>query len=157
VEQIKQAAGLDIMSVPYKSTAQAMSDVVGGQIPLYMPSFPAALGQLKSAQVRGLAIGSSKRSAVMPDIPTVAEVLKLPGFEASVWYGFLAPKGTPADVVSRLHAEISTAAASPQVTAMIDKLGAEAVLQAPREFAGQIQRDADNARKLLASLGVKPQ
>ena len=155
VEQIKQAVGLNIVAVPYKSTAQAMSDVIGGQIPLYMPSFPAALGQLKSAQVRGLAIGSSKRSTVLPDIPTVAEVIKQPGFEASVWYGFLAPKGTPAELVNRLHAEIAKAAGSPQITSMIEKLGAEAVLQAPREFAGQIQRDADNARKLLSSLGVK--
>ncbi len=156
VERIKQALNLDIASVPYKSTAQAMTDVISGQLPLYMPSFPAALGQLKSGQVRALAIGLSKRSTVMPDIPTVAEVLRQPGFEANVWYGFLAPRGTPQEVVGKLHAEIATAAASPQIRAMIDKLGAEAVMQASAEFASQLRQDADSARKLLSSLGVKP-
>jgi tripartite-type tricarboxylate transporter receptor subunit TctC len=120
-----------------------------------MPSFPAALAQIKSGQVRALAIGSTRRSTVMPDIPTVAELLNQPGLDASVWYGFLAPKGTSAEVVTHLHAEIQKAAATPRITELLDKLGAEAVSATPREFAQQIQRDADSSRKLLQSLGTK--
>lgn len=157
MEVIKRELGLDIVAIPYKSTGQAMSDVIGGQLPLYMPSFPAALPQLKAGQVRGLAIGSLKRSPLMPEIPTVAELLKQPTLDASVWYGFLAPKQTPPDLVERLHAEIVKAAATPRITELMDKVGAERVSVAPREFAQQIARDADSSRKLLQSLGAKPE
>lgn len=156
MEVIKQKLGLDIQAIPYKSTSQAMSDVVGGQIGLYMPSFPAALGQLKAGQAQALAIGSAKRSTVMPDIPTVAEVTRQPGLEANVWYGFLAPKGLPEPLAERIHSEIAKAAASPQVTALIARVGADAVLVGPKEFRAQVRRDADDSRKLLASLGIKP-
>ncbi|NML44349.1 tripartite tricarboxylate transporter substrate binding protein [Ramlibacter sp. G-1-2-2] len=155
MEVIKRELGVDIAAVPYKSTGQAMTDVIGGQLPLYMPSFPAALPQMKAGQVRGLAIGSAKRSPVMPDIPTLAELLKQPNLEAIVWYGFLAPKGTPPEIVERLHAEIAKAEAGPRMKELMDKVGAEAAPAAPREFAQQIQRDAEASRKLLASLGVK--
>lgn len=156
MESIKHRAGIDIKAVPYKSTAQAMTDIIGGQLPMYMPSFPAALGQLKSGQVRALAIGSAKRSTVMPDIPTVAEVLNQPDAEASVWYGFLAPKGTPQAIVERLSAEILKAAGSPQITALVEKIGAEAAPGGPRVLATQIQRDIDESGKLFRSLGIKP-
>ena len=155
MEVIKRELGIDLNAVPYKSTGQAMTDVIGGQVPLYMPSFPAALPQLKAGQVRALAIGSTRRSPVMPEIPTVAELLKQPGLDASVWYGFLAPKGTPPEIVTRLHAEIVKAAATPRIGELMDKLGAEPVSVGPREFAQQIQRDADTSRRLLQSLGVK--
>jgi tripartite-type tricarboxylate transporter receptor subunit TctC len=157
MEVIQRETGIHIAAVPYKSTSQAMTDVISGQIPLYMPSFPAALPQLKAGQVRGLAIGSSKRSAVLPDIPTVAELLRQPDLDASVWYGFLAPKGTPAAIVTRLNGEIAKAAGSPRIGELLDKLGAEAVLVGPAQFALQTRRDAENSRKLLQSLGVKPE
>jgi tripartite-type tricarboxylate transporter receptor subunit TctC len=157
VEVIKRELGLDIGAVPYKSTGQAMSDVIAGHVPLYMPSFPAALPHIKGGQVRALAIGSSKRSSVVPEIPTVAEVLKQPGLEASVWYGFLAPKGLSPEIVNRLYAEIAKAAASPKFSEMFNKLGAEAVMVGPREFGQAIAGDADRSRKLLQALGIKPE
>jgi tripartite-type tricarboxylate transporter receptor subunit TctC len=157
VEMIKHELGLDIIAVPYKSTGQAMTDTIGGQVPLYMPSFPAALPHLKSGRVRGLAIGSPKRSSMMPDIPTLAEVLKKPGVDASVWYGFLAPKGTPPEVINRLHGEIAKAAQTPHVTEMLSKLGAESALLGPAEFAVQIKGDTERSRILLQILGIKPQ
>ncbi|HSW17614.1 MAG TPA: tripartite tricarboxylate transporter substrate binding protein [Ramlibacter sp.] len=156
VELIKARGGVDITAVPYKSTAQAMSDIIGGQLPLYMPSFPAALGQLKSGQVRALAIGGLKRSSVMPDIPTLAEVLKQPDAEASVWYGFLAPKGTPQGLVDRLNEEIAKATGTPQIAALIEKIGGEVALGGPRDLQAQIQRDVDESGKLLRALGIKP-
>lgn len=155
VEAIKRDLGLDIVAIPYKNTGQAMSDVVGNQVPLYMPSFPAAIPMLKSGQVRGLAIGSTRRSALMPDIPTVAEVLKKPGVESGVWYGFLAPRGTPPEVVQRWHDEIARAAATPQVKEMFARVGADAVLVGPQEFRQQLQRDAEQARRLIEALNIR--
>ncbi|VTU30663.1 Bug family tripartite tricarboxylate transporter substrate binding protein [Variovorax sp. PBL-E5] len=155
VEVIKRKLGLDIVAVPYKNTGQAMTDLISGQTALYMPSFPAALTQLKAGQARGLAIGSARRSRLMPDIPTVAEVVKEPGLEASVWYGFLAPKDLPPELAERIHAEIAKAAASPQIVALTATLGAEPVLVGPREFREQVRHDAEESRKLLQALGVK--
>lgn len=155
VEVVKRELGLDIVSVPYKNTGQAMTDLIGGQLPLYMPSFPAALPMLRNGQVRGLAIGSAVRSSVMPDIPTLAELLKRPGLQASVWYGFLAPKGTPPAIVERLHAEIVKAA--PKLDEMFKKLGAQTTLVAPPEFRRDLKQDAEQSRALLRSLNVKPE
>ncbi|MGE0803083.1 MAG: Bug family tripartite tricarboxylate transporter substrate binding protein [Lautropia sp.] len=156
VELIKQKAGVNISAVPYKSTAQAMTDLMGGHLPLYMPSLPAALGQIKSGQIRALAVGSLKRSPVVPDVPTVAELLGQPDAEASVWYGFLAPKATPQAIVDRLSVEILKASATPQIVAMMEKTGAQAAPGRPSDLAAQIKKDVDESGKLFDSLGIKP-
>ena len=154
VEIVKRELGLDIVPVPYKNTGQAMTDLIGGQFPLYMPSFPAALPMLHSGQVRALAIGSAQRSNVMPDIPTLAEVLKKPGMEAAVWYGFFAPKGTPAAIVARMQEEIVKAA--PKLEDRLKKLGATPVLARGAEFREQVRKDAQASQELLRALNVKP-
>lgn len=157
VEVIKRALGLDLVSVPYKNTGQAMSDVIGGTIPLYMPSLPAAQALLRSGQVRALAIGSAGRLPAYADIPTVAEVVNRPGLEATVWYGFLAPKGTPQEIVAQIHAEIAKAAVTPRVSEMLERAGAVATVVGPAEFGQQVKRDAEQSRQLLRALGVKPE
>ena len=153
VELIKRALKLDIRAVPYKSTAQAMTDTIAGQVPLYMPSFPATLNQIKAGQVRGLAIGLSRRSDVMPDIPTVAEATRQPDFETVVRYGFLAPKGTPAEIVTRLDAEIQKSLGTPQITTLFQKVGATRSVAGPRDFAAQIRSDAEFGKKFIESMG----
>ncbi len=155
VEVVKRELGLDIEPVPYKNTGQAMTDLIGDQLALYMPSFPAALPMLRSGQVKALAIGSAQRSEVMKDIPTLAEVLKKPGLEAVVWYGFFAPKGTPASVVEKMQAEIAKAA--PKLEDRLKKLGAQPVLVQGAEFREQVRKDAQDSKNLLATLNVKPQ
>lgn len=153
VEVVKRELGLNIVSVPYKNTGQAMTDLIGGQFALYMPSFPAALPMLRTGQVRALAIGSAQRSDVMPDIPTLAEVMKVPGLEAVVWYGFFAPKGTPADVVARMESEIVRA--TPKLADRLKKLGAQPVLVQGNEFRQQLSKDAENSKSLLRALNIK--
>ncbi|MBE7416715.1 MAG: tripartite tricarboxylate transporter substrate binding protein [Ideonella sp.] len=155
VEVIRREIGIDILSVPYKNTGQAMSDVIGNQVPLYMPSLPAAVPLLQSGQLRGLAIGSAKRSSVAPDIPTVAEVIKKPGVELVVWYGFLAPKGTPSEVIDQWQGLIAKAAATPQMKDTMSKLGAEPALVGPKEFREEVRRDAEQSKRLVESLNLK--
>lgn len=155
MEVIKHELGLNMVDVPYKNTGQALSDVMGDQVPLYMPSFPAALSLVKSGKLRALAIGSSTRSPVLPDVPTLSELLKRPKLEATVWYGFLAPKGLSPDITQRLYKEIAIAVATPKVIDRIEKLGAGGVLVDPKAFDSEIRRDADSAHSLLKASGIK--
>jgi len=154
VEVIKAKLGLDIEPVHYKSAGQAMTDTIGGQVPLYMPSYPAAQAYLKAGKVKGLAIGSPARAAGAPDVPTLAEALKQPGLEIRVWYGLLAPKGTPNAVVERLASEVAKAAAAPEVVALINRLGAEPLLVGPAEFSTQIREEVTSSRQLVRKLGI---
>ncbi|MGJ7511183.1 Bug family tripartite tricarboxylate transporter substrate binding protein [Variovorax sp. GT1P44] len=154
VEVIKERLGLNIEPVHYKSAGQAMTDTIAGHVPLYMPSFPAAQAYLQSGKVKGLAIGSPTRAVGAPDIPTLAEALKQPGLEIRVWYGLLAPKGTPRAVVDRLASEIAKAAAAPETVALINKMGAEPLLVGPAEFATQIRAEVTSSRQLVQRLGI---
>ncbi|HEX2889633.1 Bug family tripartite tricarboxylate transporter substrate binding protein [Vineibacter terrae] len=157
MERIKLARGLAIQDAPYKSAAQAMTDVMAGHVPLYLPSFPAALPHLAAGKLRGLAIGSAKRAAALPDMPTMAEALAQPGFEAVVWYGFLAPAGTAPAIVARLEAEITQAMATPQMKDILSRLGAEPAMASGNDLAALIRRDVGDARKLLDELKLKPE
>lgn len=155
MEALKLAAGgLDIVFIPYKSTGQQMTDVIGGQVYLNVPSVAGGYSQVQGGNVRALAVGSLKRSKLMPDVPTFAEASGKPDLEAVVWYGFLGPKGMPEAVVNRLSQEIKKAIASPQMAAQIDSMGAEAAYQGPVEFAQTVQRGVKDARALIEHLKI---
>lgn len=154
MEVLKQALKMDVVAVPYKNTGQAMTDLIGGQVSSYMPSYPAALPQLRAGQVKALAIGSARRYAEFPNVPTIAEVVKRPDMRAVVWYGFLGPKGMSPQVVSRINTQVSKAASSAAVQKMMSNLGAEPDVVGPDAFRSQVARDADDSRKLLRALGV---
>ncbi|WP_218510356.1 tripartite tricarboxylate transporter substrate binding protein [Variovorax sp. dw_308] len=154
VEVIKERLGLNIEPVHYKSAGQAMTDTIAGHVPLYMPSYPAAQAYLQAGKVKGLAIGSPMRAAGAPDIPTLAEALKQPGPEIRVWYGLLAPKGTPRAVVDRLASEVAKAATAPEIVALVSKMGAEPLLVGPADFATQIRAEVTSSRQLVQKLGI---
>lgn len=154
VEVIKERLGLSIEPVHYKSAGQAMTDTIAGHVPLYMPSYPGAQAYLQSGKARGLAIGAPTRAAGAPDIPTLAEALKQPGLEIRVWYGLLAPKGTPRAVVDRLASEVAKAAAAPEIAALIQRMGADPLLVGPAEFAAQISAEVISSRQLVQKLGI---
>lgn len=154
VEIIKERLGLDIVPVHYKSAGQAMTDTIAGHVPIYMPSYPAAMAYLQAGKVRGLAIGSPARASGMPDMPTLAEALQQPGLEVRVWYGFLAPKGTPRAVVEQLASEIAKAAATPETTALVNRLGAEPLVVGPTKFAQQIRAEVTSGQQLVNKLGI---
>ena len=98
--------GLQMTHVPYKGSAPAIQDLLGGQVQLMFDNLPSALPQIKAGKLRALAVTTATRAAALPDVPTIAES-GLPGFEASSWFGLLAPAGTPRDVVARLDAEVA--------------------------------------------------
>ena len=154
-EAIKDARNLDILDIPYKSTVQAMTDIVGGQIPLYLPSLPAALSQIQSGRVRALAVGTPKRIDSMRDVPTMAEALERPGFQATVWYAFFAPAGTATAIVTRLNAEITKTTGEAQIVDALGTLSAAVSLAGPAELATQIRAEVDEGRKLIEALKKK--
>ena len=132
-EAFKIAAGIDMLHVPYKGSAPALTDLIGGQVQLMFDSLPSSMAFVKAGTIRPLAVTTSRRSAALPDVPTLAES-GYPGFSISTWYGVWAPAGTPAAIVQRLSGEIAAIVRLPEVRAQFDKLGAEPVGNTPAEF-----------------------
>jgi len=155
MELIKQALGLQIQDIPYKSVGQAMTDTLGGQVALYFPTVPAAYTQHRAGKLRILGIGSSKRTAQAPDVPTLAEALGKPGWEATVWYGFVAPAGTPADAIAKLQDAILRAMAHPAARDRIEKSGTEVETGSAEVFGALLRRENDKWSGLVKTLGLK--
>jgi tripartite-type tricarboxylate transporter receptor subunit TctC len=132
-EAFKAAAGIDMLHVPYKGSAPALTDLIGGQVQLMFDSMPSSMPFVKSGAVRALAVTTSRRSAALPDVPTIAEA-GYPQFSMSTWYGVWAPAATPAAIVQRLSSEIASIVRLPEVRAQFEKLGAEPVGNTPAEF-----------------------
>lgn len=153
---IKLHTGLPLQEISYKSTAQAMTDTVAGQVQVSLVSVPAAAGHIKGGSLRPLAVGSAKRLASMPDVPTLAEVMGQPGFEASVWYGFLVPAGTPQDRVDKLYAEIAKASRDKRITDLMARASITADLQNPQQFAASIKQDVALARRMIEAAKLTP-
>jgi tripartite-type tricarboxylate transporter receptor subunit TctC len=149
----EKAAGIDMLHVPYKGGAPAVLDTVGNQTQVLFSAGTQTLPHVKSGKLRLLAVTEAKRSALLPDVPTVGEAL--PGYEMSVWYGAFGPVGLPRDVASRLNAEINKAMALPDVKLRMDAIGVEVVRSTPQDFAGVLQRDADRYGKVIRELGIK--
>ena len=124
MEMLKSAAGIDITHVPYNGNGPAGAAVLGGQVQALFGSMPAVLPQAKAGKVRPLAVGTARRSPALPDVPTVAES-GYPGFEVSLWLGFFAPRGTPIEIINRLHVELVKIALSPDMKEQFERNGAE--------------------------------
>ncbi len=139
-EMFKTMAGIDIVHVPYKGSPSAVLAVISGQIAMAMPNIPPALPHVKSGKLKALAVTTAKRSAAAPELPTVAES-GLPGYEATAWFGVLAPAGTPRDIIDRLNAIIVKSLRAPDMRERLLADGAEAVGNTPDEFAAIIKRD----------------
>ena len=133
-------AGIKMTHIPYKGSAPALTDLIGGHVALYFSSLPPAIGLVREGKVRALAVTGPTRSKVFPDLPTVAEAA-LPGFEAVLHYGIVAPAGTPRPVIDKLNAAMRAALASPDVQARIDTDGAEALASTPEQYAADIDRE----------------
>lgn len=155
VEYFKAMAKVDIVEVPYKNTAQALTDVMGGQIMMNLPILAAALPHVRAGRLKALAVTSGKRASVASDIPTMAESAGLPGYEAAQWQGFIAPAGTPAEIVTRLNAELNRALQLPDVKERIGNLGVEFAAATPPQFATDIRADIAKWDKLIKSLGIR--
>jgi tripartite-type tricarboxylate transporter receptor subunit TctC len=141
--------------VPYKVGSQALMDVIGGRVAAYYLTLPAALPHIKAGKVRGLGVGAAQRVPSAPDIPTMAEALGSPGYEAHTWYGFVVPAGTPPEAATRLRGDIVKAMGTPEVRERAAQLGAEIVTGPPEEFARLMRAEHDKWTRLVRSIGMK--
>jgi tripartite-type tricarboxylate transporter receptor subunit TctC len=155
IELFTRAAGIDLQHIPYRGGGPAITDVIGGQLPLVAVNALEAAPHVKSGKLKVLAVLSSNRSAVFPDVPTLAES-GFAGFEASVWYGFVAPAATPMPIVNLLHAEVQKALQSKAVVDRMTAVGGE-VLPASRDaFVALIKSERIRYEKLIREAGIKP-
>jgi len=154
-EFFKRAAGVDILHVPYKGAAQAVADLVGGQTQMMFGPAVAILPLAQAGKIRAIAVTSAKRSALVPELPTVAETL--PGFEVVGWYGLAAPAGTPKDVIARLNAETTQALQSPELIAQLRLLGYEPMGGTPEQASARIKSEVAHWTKIIEDAGIQPQ
>ena len=153
-EAFKVAAGIDMLHIPYKGSAPALTDLIGGQVQLMFDSMPSSMPFIKSGQIRALAVTTPQRSSALPDVPTVAES-GYPGFNMSTWYGVWAPAGTPAAIVQRVSSEIAAIVRAPDVRAQLDKLGAEPVGNTPAEFTAFTKAELVKWAVIVKQSGAK--
>lgn len=135
-----ETAGIDLTHIPYKGTGPALTDLLGGHVQIYFSSLPPAIGLVKEGKLRALGVTGLKRSASFPDLPTVAEQ-GLPGFEAVLHYGIVAPAGTPRPIIDRLNAALRAALDDPKVRGHIATEGAEPLPTSPEDYAADIDRE----------------
>lgn len=154
-ELFKEMAGVNIVHIPYKGGAPAVTDVVEGQVDMAFANLVAVLPLAKSGRLRALAISSAKRSSAAPDIPTMAEA-GLPGYDFSSWFGIFAPAGTPADIVTKLNHEIVKALKSPEIDKQLTEQGADLVASTPEEFGTYLNAETAKWTKVIRAAGIQP-
>jgi tripartite-type tricarboxylate transporter receptor subunit TctC len=150
-----EAAGIQITHVPYKGSGPALSDLLGGHVQIYFSSLPPAIGLVKEGKLRALGVTGLKRSASFPDVPTVAEQ-GLPGFEAVLHYGIVAPAGTPRLIIDKLNVALRAALRDPKVHGHIANEGAEPLPTSPDEYAADIDREEIKWSALVKKSGAQP-
>ena len=147
-------AGAEMVHVPYKGLAPALTDLLSGQVQLMFSSVVAILPHIKAGKLRALAVTGAGRLPSLPEVPTIAES-GFPGYEASSWYGILAPAGTPRDIVTKLNAELSKALAQPEVRNSLLADGAEPVGGTPENFAAYIRSEKERMGKLIRDAKIR--
>lgn len=155
-EMIKANAGIDIVNVPYKGSAQVMSDLIGGHIQIGFVSLPSAMQHHKAGTLRVLAVSTQARSPFEPALPTLAES-GLKDFDFPIWYGLLAPAGTPPDIINKIYTDLSQASQAPEFRAALAKAGANIVLNTPQVFDAFLRSEAAKAERTVRAAGMKPE
>lgn len=153
-EMLKRAAKVDITHIPYKGSAAAVQDVVSGQVSMMFVNVPSGMSLVQAGKLRVLAVGSARRLASMPDVPTVAET-GFPGFDVSLWMGLLMPAGTPTDVIDRMSKEVEHALADPALRKKIEEQGAEPAYTPPAVFSKFIVDETTRLDELVKEVGLR--
>jgi tripartite-type tricarboxylate transporter receptor subunit TctC len=153
-ELFKMMAGINMVHVPYRGGAPALTDLMAGQVQVMFDNVPTSAQPVKAGKLRGLAVTSTEPSAVLPDLPVVADFL--PGYEASAWYGLGAPKGTPAEIIDRLNKEVNAILADPKAKARLEDLGASLLPGSPAEFGNLLADETEKWGKVVRFSGAKP-
>jgi tripartite-type tricarboxylate transporter receptor subunit TctC len=153
-ELFKAEAGVNVAIIPYKGSAPVMNDLLGGHVPIAFSVLPPALGNIAAGKLRAVAVTSKKRFSLLPDVPTFDES-GLPGFEAVLHYGLLAPAGTPKEIVDRLSEEVRKLVDTPEVRKQIHNEGGDPMTSTPAEYAADIDREETKWGGLVKKLGLK--
>jgi tripartite-type tricarboxylate transporter receptor subunit TctC len=154
-ELFKMMAGINMVHVPYRSGAPALTDLISGQVQVYFGALPVSIEHIRAGKLRPLAVTGATRSEVLPDIPTVGDFV--PGYEASTWFGVGAPKNTPTEVVDRLNKEINASLADPKLRARFADLGSSPFVGKPADFGRFIAEETDKWAKVVKFAGIKPE
>jgi tripartite-type tricarboxylate transporter receptor subunit TctC len=155
-ELFKALSGTNIVHVPHKASGEARNSVIGGHVQMMFDAITTMASNVKAGQVRALGTSASKRSTVMPEVPTIAEA-GLPGYESTIWLGIMAPAGTPKAVVDKLNAEINKAISRADVKAAWDKQGAVPLVMSPAEFDAYLRKDIEKWAKVVKDAGITAQ
>jgi tripartite-type tricarboxylate transporter receptor subunit TctC len=153
-ELFKGMAGIDMLHVPYKGGAPAIADLLAGQVSIYIPVLPSVVQLAKADRLRLLAVTGARRSSAMPDVPTVAES-GLPGFEATNWFGLMAPAATPPAIVARLNAETAKAMQVPELRDKLAALGFEIQVSTPQAFQALLRAETEKWAKVIKASGAR--
>ena len=151
-ELFKSMTGVDLLHVPYKGAAPALTDLVSGQTQIMFDNMPSSIGFIKSGELRALGVTTAKRNAALPDVPAVAEFV--PGYEASAWFGMAGPKGTPAEVIEKLNKAINAALADPAVKTRLAELGGDPLPGTPAEFGALHTAETEKWAKVVKASGA---
>jgi tripartite-type tricarboxylate transporter receptor subunit TctC len=156
-ELLKSMAGIDVVHVPFKGSGQALIDVVAGRVSMIVDNMPSALPHIKGGKLRALGVTGAKRSAALPEVPTIAEAgneVGLRGYESLSWSGFALPAGAPRDVVQRLNRETNAVLAGADMKQKFAEQGAEAVGGPPEAFAKHVRAERDKWSRLVQERGI---
>ena len=155
-ELLKNMAHIDILHVPYKGVGQSISDLVGGQVDIMFTSPPNAIPQVKAGRLKALAVSTQRRSALLPDVPTISES-GLKGFDIGTWFGILAPAGTPPEIITRLNGAIVAAEQMPDLRERLSSQGLDPVSTTPAQFAEHIRKELAKFSALVQRAKIQPE
>jgi tripartite-type tricarboxylate transporter receptor subunit TctC len=155
-EYFARAAGITLVHIPYKGTGPALTDLLGGHIPMAFAPIPASHTNVTAGKLRALAVTSTQRSGLLPDVPTIAES-GLPGFDASLYYGLAAPAGTPRPIIDKLNKALRDALASDEVKRQLGNDGTDITPGSPEDYAALIDKDEKKWAQLVKASGVEPE
>jgi len=154
-ELFKMMAGVDLVHVPYRGSAPALTDMISGQVHVMFDILTSSMQHVRSGALRALAVTSATRSQALPDLPTVGEFL--PGYEASAWYGIAAPKSTPSEIVDKLNKEINAGLADPRIKARFADLASNVIPGSPTDFGKLVEDEIEKWGKVVRFSGAKPE
>ena len=154
-ELFKMMTGINMLHVPYRGAAPAITDLIGGRVQVMLATLPSSIEYIKAGNLRALAVTTAKRTPVLPDMPTVGDVL--PGYEASAVYGVGTPRNTPAEIVDKLNKEINAGLADPRMKARLADLGGTVLPGSPADFGKLIAGETEKWAKVVKFSGAKPE
>jgi tripartite-type tricarboxylate transporter receptor subunit TctC len=153
-ELFKTMAGVDMLHIPYKGSAPAVTDLIAGQVQLMFDNLPSSIAQVKAGKLRPIAVTTLKRSPALPEVPTIAES-GLPGYDASSWFGMHAPAGTPKDIISKIHGVVTKSLQTPDMIERLSTQGAQPVGNTPEEFTEFLRAEIAKWAKVVKASGAR--